>query len=79
MARTPEQIAQQWESLGRMDSMPDDTDAKEIKHFLCILSTVMDCMEGSQIFCCSDCVAEQIKDWADDWLQVTNEMAEEGE
>ena len=48
-------------------------------HFLCILSTMMDCMEGSQTFCCSDCVADQIKDWADDWLQVTKEMPEEGE
>ena len=54
--------------------MPEET-----KHFLCILSTMMDCMEGSQTFCCSDCVAEQIKDWADDWLQLTNETTEEEE
>ena len=74
MPRTPEHIAQQWESLGRKNSMPAET-----KHFLCILSTMMDCMEGSQTFCCSDCVAEQIKDWADDWLQLTNETTEEEE
>jgi hypothetical protein len=29
MARTPEQIAQQWESLGRKDSMPDTIQANE--------------------------------------------------
>jgi hypothetical protein len=56
--------------------MPGDT-KDSTTHFLCILTTIMDCMEGSQIYCCSDCVAQEIKDWADAWLQVTHELEEE--
>jgi hypothetical protein len=64
--------------------MPDGTDTSrcydyvEINtHFPCILSTILDCMDGSQIYCCSKCLVEQVKDWADEWLASTHEHEEE--
>ncbi len=56
--------------------MPGDT-KDSTTHFTCILATIMDCMEGSDMYCCSDCVAQEIKAWADEWLQVTHELEEE--
>ena len=56
--------------------MPGDN-KDSTNHFPCILATIMDCMEGSDMYCCSDCVAQEIKAWADEWLQVTHELEEE--
>ena len=56
--------------------MPGDN-KDSTNHFPCILATIMVCMDGSDMYWCSDCVAQEIKAWADEWLQVTHELEEE--
>ena len=40
-----------------------------VRHLHCILDTLMSCMDGSEEYCCTECVANEVKVWIDEWLE----------
>ena len=57
--------------LHKPDEHAPDTAATQ--HFACMLATMLDCMQGSDEYCCEACVVNQIKDWCMEWLKELRE------
>jgi len=38
-----------------------------------MLATMLDCMQGSDEYCCEGCVVNQIKDWCMEWIKELHE------
>jgi hypothetical protein len=41
-----------------------------VRHLHCILDTLMSCMDGSEKYCCSECVVNEVIAWTKEWLEV---------
>ena len=47
--------------------------ATSTRHLACMLATMLDCMHGSDEYCCEACVVNQIQDWCMEWLKELHE------
>jgi len=45
---------------------------EEVKHLHCIMDMILTCMDNSHEYCCSECVANEVIDWAKEWLEEVN-------
>ena len=43
------------------------------RHLACMLATMLDCMQGSEEYCCEGCVVNQIKEWCMEWIKELHE------
>ena len=54
---------------GHIDAHPP-VEPESVMHLHCILDTLMSCMDGSEEYCCSECVVNEVMEWTKEWLEV---------